>query len=121
MNLIAELAVGCNHDCAACPAVELGFQEDPKTGRLLKFPPGIGSQSAAPILLIGFNPGLRVDLQRQIMADRNAFTQLALNRLEVSRISPLTAKSDTIVHTRGLSKRRFGERTMKAAVLRTSL
>jgi len=82
VNLIAELAVGCNHDCAACPAVELGFQEDPKTGRLLKFPPGIGSQSAAPILLIGFNPGLRVDLQRQIMADRNAFTQLALNRLE---------------------------------------
>lgn len=34
------------------------------------------------MLFIGFNPGLRVDLQRQIMADRSAFTQLALNRVE---------------------------------------
>ncbi len=78
-----QLQPGCNFDCHVCPTAQFGFDAVSGTGRLMKFPPGIGCQSVALMAFVGFNPRVSKTnraLHHELMTDRNAFVRLESNR-----------------------------------------
>jgi hypothetical protein len=73
-----------NFDCDHCADKGFGFQRQPTTRRLYKFPSSIGADGAAPLLFAGINPrksDSNAELHDLITSDLNAFDQLSRNRL----------------------------------------
>ena len=79
----AVINVDWNYDCNLCPALSLGLEVHPKSGRIYKFPPAIGCQGEALFAFAGLGPRISDSNRRLhdvIMADRGAYVALGHNR-----------------------------------------
>lgn len=70
------------YSCSRCPEM-FGFSPSPN-GSYFKFPPLIGANDRADLLFVGINPrrsASNVDLHQQLMSAKQAFKDLAANRV----------------------------------------